>query len=347
MRAALFEEFQGPISVETVADPDCPSDGVVIKVGANGVCRSDWHGWMGHDSDVHPPHVPGHEMAGEIISVGPECREGWREGERVCVPFIVSCGTCGECRKGHQEVCERQAQPGFTYWGGFAEYCAVPRADVNLVRLPETLDFDAAASLGCRFTTSFRAIVGQGRITPGEWLAVHACGGIGQSAIMVAKAMGARVIGIDRNPEALAAATRLGADHVIDAGATNDVAEAVHDLTGGGADLSVDALGIEETCRNSILSLRRRGRHVQIGWMSGPEDNPKIPMAAVMGRELEIIGSHGMAGHRYPELLRMLETGALDPAALITRRVGLQEGADILMTMAEKPEPGIAVITEF
>ncbi len=179
MRALYYEAFGGPVTVETVPDPVPTPDGVVIQVQASGLCRSDWHGWMGHDADIRLPHVPGHELAGVIEAVGAGVRQ-WRPGDRVTLPFVCGCGSCPQCASGNHQVCDRQFQPGFTHWGSFAEYVAIQYADLNLVRLPECVDFVTAASLGCRFATSFRAVVDQGRISSGQWLAVHGCGGVGQ-----------------------------------------------------------------------------------------------------------------------------------------------------------------------
>ena len=181
MKAMLYEAFGTAPVVTSVPDPALAPGGVVIKVAATGLCRSDWHGWMGHDPDISLPHVPGHELAGTIAAVGAGVTR-WREGDRVTVPFICSCGSCAECHAGHQQVCDAQFQPGFTHWGSFAEFVALPQADLNLVALPETMGFDTAASLGCRFATAFRAVVDQGRVRGGEWVAVHGCGGVGLSA---------------------------------------------------------------------------------------------------------------------------------------------------------------------
>lgn len=158
MKAAIYQDFRSPLSLENVPDPSPAVHGAVIRVRATGLCRSDWHGWMGHDPDIVPPHVPGHEFAGEISALGREV-DGWRVGERVTVPFVCACGTCPQCLCGNHQVCERQTQPGFTHWGSFAEYVAIDHAAVNLVRLPEGMDEVGAASLGCRFSTSFRAVV--------------------------------------------------------------------------------------------------------------------------------------------------------------------------------------------
>ena len=185
MRAIYYDSFQSPPVVTTLPDPTPSPTGVVIQVAATGLCRSDWHGWMGHDPDIQLPHVPGHELAGTVVAVGTEVRR-WRGGERVTLPFVCGCGSCEECASGNQQVCINQFQPGFTAWGSFAEYVAVEYADVNLVALPEAITFETAAALGCRFVTAFRAVVDQGRVQSGQWVAVHGCGGVGLSAVMIA-----------------------------------------------------------------------------------------------------------------------------------------------------------------
>ena len=203
--------------IAQVADPVAEEDGVVIKVEACGICRSDWHGWMGHDSDItRLPHVPGHELAGVVAETGRNVTK-WKRGDRVTVPFVCACGKCPECVSGNHQVCDHQFQPGFTGWGSFAQYVAIRYADVNLVHLPEEIDFVTAASLGCRFATSFRAIVAQGQVASGQWVAVHGCGGVGLSAVMIAHALGAKVIAIDIDDKALALAKGLGAAVTINA----------------------------------------------------------------------------------------------------------------------------------
>lgn len=342
MRAAIFHEFGGPITVDTVDDPTCPPGGVVIRVRANGLCRSDWHGWQGHDPMVKLPHVPGHELAGTVVEVGGGCHE-WRVGDRVTVPFTLGCGACPACSAGQHQICHRAEQPGFSTWGAFAEYVAVDRADINLVALPDSLDDSVAASLGCRFTTAFRAIIERGRLQAGEWLAVHGCGGVGLSAILIARAAGANVVAVDIDDEALALARTLGASAVVNAGTADDVAAAVREHSHGGTHLSLDALGHRDTCVNAIRGLRPQGRHVQAGLLGGTD--PDLPMDAIIGRELEILGTHGMAAHRFPLLLDMIADGRLDPARLITQRIALDQVPEALMRMDAASGPGMTVMT--
>lgn len=342
MLAAVFTTFRTPLVVRDVPVPQPRPDGAVVAVRACGICRSDWHGWMGHDADVHPPHVPGHEFAGVVAALGEEVR-GWRIGARVTAPFSCGCGTCPECTSGNHQVCDAYTQPGFTHWGAFAEFVEVRHADTNLVALPDDLDFVAAASLGCRFATAFRAVVDRARTAAGEWVAVHGCGGVGVSAVMIARALGARVVAVDVRADRLVAARAAGAEETIDASAV-DPAERIVALTGRGAQVSLDALGSRETSIASIRCLAKRGRHVQVGLLVGDQARPPLPMELVIGRELEILGSHGLAAPAYPRMFTLLRRGGIDPHDLVSDVVSLAEGADLLARFDRCPHRGITVI---
>ena len=342
MKAALFREFQGQLTVETVPDPVPTPTGVIIRVEATGVCRSDWHGWMGHDPEIHLPHVPGHEFAGVIEEIGDRVIN-WKSGDRVTAPFVCGCGTCRFCEAGDQQVCPHQFQPGFTAWGSFARFVMLEHAEENLVRLPQDLDFTAAASLGCRLATSYRAVAHQARVRAGDWLAVHGCGGVGLSAIMIASALGARSIAVDIDPAKLSRARQLGALETVDA-SCEDVCPAIIALTGGGAHSSIDALGSSITATNSINCLRPRGRHVQVGLMTGEDSRSTVPFDRIVSRELELYGSHGMQAHCYHELFALIAQGSLDPAQLVSRTTSLEEALPALTTESAFGETGIIVI---
>ncbi len=354
MRAVCFDAFAEPLRVDTLPDPVPPAHGVVVRVHATGLCRSDWHGWQGHDPDIRVfPHVPGHELAGTVESIGRDVHR-WRVGDRVTVPFVCACGSCPPCARGDAQVCDHQTQPGFTHWGSYAERVALHHADVNLVALPDAMSYETAASLGCRFATSFRAVLDQGRVQAGQWVAVFGCGGVGLSAIMIARALGARPIAVDVSPRALALAIEAGAEVTLSAadptsGAptmaqSRAVRDAIREHTAGGADVSLDALGSRVTARGALEALRKNGRLVQVGLMAGDDANPPFPLHLVIARELEIVGSHGMAAHAYPRLLRMVADGQLDPARLVTRRLTLAEAPAALAALADAPHPGVTVI---
>jgi len=345
MKAAVYEEFKGPIAIQATADPDPSPTGVVLAVRACGICRSDWHGWTGNDPDIKLPHVPGHELSGEVVAVGSDVKD-WNVGDRVTLPFVCGCGMCEQCLSGNQQVCDRQFQPGFTAWGGFAEYVAIEYADTNLVRLPDEIDFVTASSLGCRFATSYRAVVDQGKIEAEQWVAVHGCGGVGLSAIMIAAALGARVIAVDIADDKLAFAREVGAEVVINSNYGNTI-EAILDITGGGAHISIDALGHPDILINSVSSLRKRGKHIQVGIIETGRHYVPIPVDKIIGRELEIIGSHGMQAHRYPEMLELIRIGKLEPQKLIGKTVSLEDSIYELVDMNSFAGTGVTVINSF
>ena len=346
MKAVLYEKFKEVPKVVTIEDPRPETPGVVVKVEATGLCRSDWHGWMGHDSDIELPHIPGHELAGRIEAVGKDVKN-WRVGDRVTVPFVGGCGACPQCHAGQQQVCPNQFQPGFTHWGSFAEFVGVHQADLNLVGLPESLDFTTAACLGCRFATAFRAVLDLGRVTAGEWVAIHGCGGVGLSAVMIASAVGANVIAVDIDDEKLTLASDFGARATVNGRDAATVVEAVRELSKGGVHVSLDALGHPDTCFHSIENLRPRGRHVQVGLMVGEHATPQIPMAQVIRQELEIIGSHGIQAYRYQPMLDMIAGGKLDPARLVGQTISLAEAPEALMAMGRFQNIGVTVVTRF
>jgi alcohol dehydrogenase len=331
MRAVVYPGYGVLPELTRVPDPACPERGVVLRVGASGVCRSDWHAWKGHDP-VALPHIPGHEFAGTVAEAGPGVTR-WQAGDRVTVPFVCGCGECEYCRAGDAQVCPDQVQPGFTAPGSFAELVAVPAADENLVALPGSVPFVAAACLGCRFATAYRALTVHGALQPGDWLAVHGCGGLGLSAVMIAVALGARVVAVDVTAPALARARALGAAAVVDARKDPDPARTIRELTEGGARVSVDALGSPVTAANSVRSLRRRGRHVQAGLLLGPAASPPLPMDLVISRELAIYGTHGMAARDYPPMLKLVADQALRPELLLGEVIGLAEAGEALAAM--------------
>ena len=328
IRAVVYDAVGATPEVRRVPSPVCPPDGVVVDVGATGVCRSDWHAWRGHDP-VDLPHTPGHEWAGVVAQVGPGVA-GFSVGDRVTAPFVLGCGRCAWCRAGAANVCPDQEQPGFTYAGSFAEQVVVHGADTNLVRLPDSVDLVAAAALGCRFATAFRALTGVAAVQPGEWVAVFGCGGVGLSAVMIASALGAQVVAVDVSPAARARALELGAAVALPA---DGAASTIHELTDGGAHVGLDALGAAATLDASVRSLRRHGRHVQVGLLLADAAGAPVPWDLVVGRELSLAGSHGMAAVDYPAMLTMVADGRLDPARLVGSVIALDEAGAALAAM--------------
>lgn len=344
MRAVAFAEPRGPLSVVEVQEPRAPAGGAVVRVEATGLCRSDWHGWMGHDPDIQAfPHIPGHEFAGTVEEVGDGVDPGWL-GRPVTAPFVYACGACPVCDAGDGQVCPRQQQPGFSLPGSFAQFVLVTAAETNLVALPEGLAPRVAAGLGCRVATAYRGLVGRAKVRPGEWVAVLGCGGVGLSAVAIARAQGARVVAVDPNPLALRAAHELGAEVVI--ASSDQVVAQVVEATGGGAHVAMDAFGSAATCRDAVLSLRRRGRQVQVGLL-GEVSSADVPMARVIGWELDLLGSHGMAARDYAALLDDVSRGRLELSPLMATGppLSLQQVTAALPELdAGNRTPGIRII---
>ena len=343
MRAAVLREYNAPLSIEDVPDPDCPDDGVVLKVLACGICRSDWHGWVGEHPRVKPGQIGGHEYCGVVVAAGPNAQ--YKLGDRLIAPFILACGTCPQCRAGESNTCLDQRLPGFIEPGAFAEYVAVPR-DHNLARLPEDMTPTLAAALGCRVTTAWHALTGRAALRPGEWLAVHGTGGIGLSAMLLGRALGARVIVTDIVDEKLEHAHALGADYAINA-SDGESANKIKDITDGGAHVSVEALGFPVTVAASLACLRPLGRHVQVGMPVGHHAVQQVNLNAVYMGNLALFGTRGMPSHRYPSLLSLIAGGHVDLSPIVAREVPLQNVSAELAAFNGPTPPGVAVITDF
>lgn len=346
MKAAVLETFSGPLQLRDVPDPLCPPDGAVVAVEACGVCRSDHHAWVGADPDVALPHVMGHEFAGTVIEVGPACHR-FAKGDRVTAPFILGCGHCTDCRGGQPTICATQSVIGFTFWGSFAEAVAIPAADFNLVGLPDGLDAVSAAGMGCRVTTAWRALVDRADLQPGEWLAVHGCGGVGLAAILIAGALGARVVAIDISAGALDQARAFGAEVTLDASmGAEALSIAIQSATGGGAHVSLDALGITATFAASLAGLRKLGRHVQVGMPVGVHATVPLPLLdLVYARQLTLMGMRGLGAADFRPLMQMIDGGRFDPSALVTQTIPLAQAEATLRAMDSGAQaPGVTVI---
>ncbi len=342
MRAAVVEEFNQDLSIETVADPQCPETGVVLEVAACGVCRSDYHGWVGGHPKVVPGSIMGHEYCGTVVEAGAKAKH--KVGDRLIAPFILGCGSCPECSRGVSNACESAVVPGFGAPGAYAELVAVPY-DHNLVFLPETMSPGLAAGLGCRVTTAWHALTDRASVQAGEWVAIHGTGGIGLAALLLAKMLGARVIVVDVVEEKLQHALSLGADVAVNAAQVN-AAEAIRDATGGGAQVSIEALGVAQTTNASVECLATLGRHVHVGMPAG-DGMMTVNMRAIYAKQLSFFGTRGMPSWKYPRLLELIEQGAVDLGPMVAREIPLSMASAELRAMQGPTPPGTAVITDF
>jgi D-arabinose 1-dehydrogenase-like Zn-dependent alcohol dehydrogenase len=351
MKAAVLEQFQKPLVVRDVPDPKAGDRDAVVRVEANGICRSDWHAWMGDWEWIglkpQLPRIIGHEFCGVIEEVGKEVSH-FKKGDRVVVPFNHGCGNCEFCHAGHQNVCANLQLVGFHYDGGYGRLAKVPNADLNIVALPESVGFVDAASMGCRFMTSFHGVADQAKVTAGEWVAVHGCGGIGLAAINIAAALGAIVIAVDIDERKLNKAKEVGASYVVNAAREENPAAAIQELTKGGAHVSVDALGVAKTMRNSVMSLRTRGRHLQIGLTTQAEKGEvSLPTDLIVAKELTFVGSLGMQPRRFSAMLKMVESGKLKPEKLVGNTVPIEKASDVLASMGQYGTLGVTVINRW
>jgi len=344
MKAAIYSKFNETIEIKQVDDPIANDTDAVIEVMASGLCRSDWHGWKGHDPDIMLPHVPGHEFAGIVKAVGSKVRR-FKTGDRVTAPFCCGCSKCAQCKKGHQHICDHHFQPGFTDWGSFAQFVKIKNADFNLIKLPSAIDFVSAAGLGCRIITAFHGIVNQGKVDHSSIVAIHGCGGVGLSAIMVAAAFGATVIAIDINDQNLDRAKALGAAHTINA-TREIVVEKVREISHGGANLSMDALGSPDTCHNSIACLAKKGKHIQVGILAS-DSLISVSTAELIAKEIELIGSHGMPIADYDFIFDLMQLNKIDPSQLIDRTISLEDLPQEMFKMESYSNAGMVIIDRF
>lgn len=303
-------------------EPRAPGAGEVrVRVRAAGICRSDAHYRAGLSPMGPLPLTLGHEVAGVIEELGSDVSEV-RVGDRVCLHYLLTCGACAPCVAGRESFCARGAMLGHHVDGGFAESVTVPAR--NAVPLPARIPFEHGAIMMCSSATALHALR-RGRLQPGETVAVFGAGGLGFSALQLARALGARaVFAVDLSPDKLDAARRLGAVPV-DASAGDAVARLMAETEGAGVDVTLDLVGLPLTMRQAITSLAPQGRAVLVGLSDQPLTLD--PYREILGREAELIGSNDHTLAELSELFGLAERGALELSAAVTRTVPLEAAA--------------------
>lgn len=347
MWVARMVEAGKPLEVLQVPVPVPGPTDAIVRVEVSGICRTDWHMWHEGNRISHDPLVLGHEVAGVVDMVGEKVRS-IKPGDRVTVPANQGCGVCPMCKAGLQNRCPKSRVFGGPGEGGWAEFTRVVNANMNCVKLPDDIDMLTGAALACRYGTAYRAVVDRGQVRPGQWVAVFGAGAVGLSAVQVASAIGANVIAVDITDEKLELAKRQGAVAVVNARTSKDVPVEVRSLSDGGVSVSIEAVGLPETVSNGIQSLRPGGRYVQVGKVpGGPTGSVPIPVNLLIRNELQIVGSQGFPNGRYTELFELIRRGKLNPKALISRQVGLDEVNGVLNDMTTYQTIGYCVITRF
>jgi 2-desacetyl-2-hydroxyethyl bacteriochlorophyllide A dehydrogenase len=320
MRGMAVVEFGKPLAPVALDVPQPGEGEVLVRVLACGVCRSDLKiagGLMPFSATQRLPHVPGHEICGEVAEVGPGVE--LPRGQRVVVHNYWGCGRCPYCVEGHENLCDAlRGWVGFTTPGGFEEYLTVP-AD-HLLPVPPGVDALQAATVSCALGTAYHAVVTRGRVQAGTTVAVVGSGGVGLYAVQVARAAGARAVAVDVREQALQAARQVGAEAAAQPGEAPAV---LADLTRGrGADLVVDCVGGRAASEVAVALARKGGRIVQVGYVTDAQQYPALPTDRVVLRELEVVGSRYVTRPELARALDLVASGALRP--VVSRVVDLE-----------------------
>jgi 6-hydroxycyclohex-1-ene-1-carbonyl-CoA dehydrogenase len=320
MQAAIFHGPNKPLSVEEVPTPAPGAGEILVKVAACGLCHTDLH-YTDHGVPTFkkPPLILGHEVSGTVAGLG-EGVEDWKEGDRVLLPAVYGCGQCRMCREGRENVCQSMVMFGNNVDGGYAEFMLAPAKDV--LALPEEIPLIEGSIIADAVTTPYHAVVNRGQVKPGDQVVVYGCGGIGINVVQMAAALGAHVVAVDIDDKKLAWAKEFGADEIINSKETERIDKAVRKLTGGGADIAFEAIGLPETQQQAFSSLRSGGRFVVVGFASKPM---QLDTGRTMYREMEVIGSLGCRAVDYPRVIALVQQGKLKIKELVTARFPLKD----------------------
>ena len=327
MKAAVLRAAGQPLVLEDVPTPVPRAGEVLVRVAGCGVCHTDLH-YLDHGTPTFktPPIILGHEVSGTVAARGAGVGH-LADGDAVLLPAVLACGSCAYCRTGRENICENSRMLGNHIDGGYAEYIAVPARDV--FRLPADVPLVEGAVIADAVTTPFHAVVRRGRVTPGDWVLVVGCGGVGLVLVQIAAAQGARVIAVDVKDAKLEAARRFGATHALNAGGAR-LDKEVRKLTGGGVDVAFEAVGKAATQALALDCLKTGARLVLVGY--SPE-NLALNAGRVMFRELDVIGSLGCRPVDYPRAIEMVQGGRVNLKELVTHRFPLDRIHEALDTL--------------
>jgi propanol-preferring alcohol dehydrogenase len=341
MKAIRLVQPGRPLELQEVNVPAVGARDVLVRVKAAGVCHSDAH-YRAGKSVVRPlPLTLGHEVAGVVERAGAEV-SSFKAGDRVCLHYLASCGECVYCQRGNEQFCVSGAMMGKYRDGGYAEFIVMPARSV--FRLPAEIPFEQGAIMMCSSATSLHAL-NKARLRAGETVAVFGVGGLGLSAIQLAKVLGARdVFAVDIRPGKLALAARFGAVPV-NAAEREPVAEIGRLTSGRGVDVALELIGLPLTMRQAVQSLAIQGRAALAGITDKTFE--VAPYFEVLNKEAEIIGVSDHLAQELPQLIEWARRGALDLSNVITRTLPLDAQAvnDALDGLEKFGEEGRMVIT--
>jgi 6-hydroxycyclohex-1-ene-1-carbonyl-CoA dehydrogenase len=322
MKAAVFHGPNQPLKIEEVETPKIEAHEILVKIAACGVCNTDAH-YIDHGVPTFkaPPMILGHEPSGIVEDVG-EAVKNFRVGDRVLIPPVFSCGTCDNCRLGRENICFNMVMLGNHMDGAYAEYTKVPAKDCQ--HLPEELPLQESSIIADAISTPFHAVKNRARVRPGDSVVVFGCGGVGMNVVQIAAASGASVIAVDIVEKKLDTAKMLGAQQTINAKDKEDKAilKEIRSLTGGGADISIEAIGNPKTIELGTAAVKAGGCHCQVGYT---HHNVQVNAGRLMFREIEIKGSLGCRPVDYPKIIEMVRTGKIQLEPVVTHRFPLEE----------------------
>lgn len=342
MKAARLHKIGEPLRIDCIKIPKLGNSDVLIAIRASGICHSDIN-YRDHVSPVgRMPIVLGHEIAGTIAEVG-NCVEGIREGERVCVHYILSCCHCTYCNTGKENLCKEYRMIGKDVDGGFAEYISVPAR--NVLKLPEAIPFEQGAIIGCAVSTAFHAL-NRGKIGCGDTVLIYGVGGVGVHAVqLAAKTFGAgKVIAMDISDEKLKLAKKLGADEIVNV-ANSDPVKRTKEITDGKlADVVLEFIGLRKTIQEAIECVGKGGRMVMVG--IGSEDITISPYKTMIGKEITLGGSNDHLKSEMVQLTRLVGAGRIDLSSSVTHKLPLEDinrGFEILEKKIGNPLRAVIV----
>jgi 6-hydroxycyclohex-1-ene-1-carbonyl-CoA dehydrogenase len=320
MKAALFHGPGRPLDVTEVPTPEPGPGEALVRVAGCGLCHTDLH-YLDHGVKTFkpPPLILGHEAAGTVAALGPGV-ERPAPGDRVLIPAVLSCGRCRYCRQGRENLCDRMAMLGNNVDGAYAEYVAVPAAE--LVPVPAELPLERACVIADAVSTPYHAVTRRGRVRPGDTVAVVGCGGVGLNVVQCASVAGGQVIAVDVNEQRLELARSLGAVETVNPRAVSRLDKWIRERTGGGVDVAFEAIGSAATIQSAYSLLKRGGRLCVIGYSA---EEVALSAAKLMYFELEVVGSLGCGAGEYPEILALVQAGRLKLEPIVSGTIPLEE----------------------
>ncbi|MBI3669611.1 MAG: zinc-binding dehydrogenase [Acidobacteria bacterium] len=318
MKAAVLHPG-GKLLLSEVPRPEPAAGEILVRVAACGVCHTDLH-YIDHGVPTFKsPVILGHEVSGTVAGLGAGVTR-FREGDRVLLPAVLTCGVCRACRTGRENICEQMKMLGNHVDGAYAEYVVAPAKDC--FALPAEIPLAEACLIGDAMSTPYHAVKHRARVGLGETVAIFGCGGVGINAVQFAALAGAHVIAVDLDDAKLEIARRFGARDTLNARSVERVDKELKKRTGGGVDIAMEIIGKPETIRTAFDSVRPGGRLCVVGYSA---EAVTLPFAKVMFYEMEVVGSLGCRPADYPELIELVRAGRVQLAPLVTGRYALED----------------------